>query len=37
MGSANLRQVVLDRDGWRTATREVLTFLDSGVTEKEED
>jgi hypothetical protein len=37
MGSANLRQVALDRDGWRTVTREVLTFLDSGATEKQED
>jgi hypothetical protein len=35
-GNANLRQVALDRDGWRTATREVLT-LDSEATGKEED
>jgi hypothetical protein len=37
IGNANLRQVALNRDGWRTATREMLAFLDSGATEKEED
>jgi len=37
MGGTNLRQVALNRDGWRTATRDVLTFLDNGATEKEED
>jgi hypothetical protein len=35
MGPVNWRKVAQDRDGWRRATRERLSFWDSAATEEE--